>query len=94
VGHNAGVPRRGPTDTTFAPETFTCRVLGCRFRFGADGRVLRWWCQRGCPSGGEKPYPTDAEARRMAAALDREPRGPGHVLAMLGGTLHREKRDP
>jgi hypothetical protein len=84
------VPRRGPTNTTFAPQTLTCRILGCRFRFGAEDRTLRWWCARGCPSGGEKAYATAEEARRMAAALDREPRGPANVLAVLGGTLHRE----
>jgi hypothetical protein len=88
------VPRRGPTNTTFAPQTLTCRVLGCRFRFAAEHRVLEWWCQRGCPSGGKKAYPSEAEARRMAAALDREPRGPANVLAVLGGTMHREKRKP
>lgn len=88
------MPRRGPGTTTFAPRTLTCRILGCRFRFGAEGDVLHWWCQRGCPSGGSKAYPSAMEAERMAAALDREPRGPGNVLAVLGGTMHREKRQP
>jgi hypothetical protein len=86
--------RRGPTNTTFAPRTLACRVLGCRFRFGAEGATLRWWCQRGCPSGGEKVYPSEAEAERMAAAFDREPRGPANILAVLGGTVHRERRQP
>jgi hypothetical protein len=27
----------------------------------------------------------------MAASLDREPRGPAGFLAVLGGTLHRER---
>lgn len=90
------VARRGPSNTTFAPETLTCRVFGCRWRFGAEGRVLSWWCARGCPSGGEKVYDTLAEADRMAAAMDHEPRGPLGFLAVIGGTLHREprKRDP
>ncbi|HZB77142.1 MAG TPA: hypothetical protein VE526_13015 [Solirubrobacteraceae bacterium] len=85
--------RRGPTNTTFAPQTFACRVMGCRFRFGAEGRTMRWWCQRGCPSGGEKTYASEDEARRMAAVLDREPRSPANLLAVLGGTVHREPRD-
>jgi hypothetical protein len=86
--------RRGPANTTFAPQTLTCRVMGCRFRFGAEEATLRWWCQRGCPSGGEKTYPSAAEAERMAAALDREPRSPASILAVLGGTVHRERRQP
>ena len=86
--------RAGPSNTTFAPQTLSCRVFGCRFRFGAEDRVLAWWCQRGCPSGGRKEYPTRAEAERMAAVLDREPRSPANVLAVLGGTVHRERRPP
>jgi hypothetical protein len=82
------VSRRGPSDTTFAPQTLSCRVFGCRWRFGAEGRVLTWWCARGCPSGGSKVY----ETPDMAAAMDREPRGPLGFLAVLGGTLHRERR--
>jgi hypothetical protein len=88
------MPRRGPSNTTFAPQTLACRVMGCRFRFGADGRTLRWWCQRGCPSGGEKTYPSEQEAARLAAALDHEPRSPANILAAFGGTVHRERRQP
>ncbi len=86
------MPRRGPSRTTFAPQTLTCRVFGCRWRFGADGPVLSWWCARGCPSGGEKPYATAEEASRMADAMGHEPGGPLGFLAVLGGTLHRERR--
>lgn len=88
------MPRRGPSHTTFAPQTLTCRVLGCRFRFAAEEHVLHWWCQRGCPSGGTKAYPSEEQALRMAAALDREPRGPANILALLGGTMHRGRREP
>lgn len=84
--------RRRSASTTHAPQTLTCRVVGCRFRFGAEGRELRWWCQRGCPSGGTKSYPSAREAERMAAALDREPRSSAVLLAGLGGTLHRGDR--
>jgi hypothetical protein len=83
--------RRVRGRTTFAPQTLTCRVFGCRFRFAADDHVLRWWCQRGCPSGGTKEYPSHEEAERMAATLDREPRGPAILLAGLGGTVHRDR---
>ncbi len=85
------MPKHGPAGTTFAPQTFTCRILGCRFRFAAEGTTLTWWCQRGCPSGGRKDYPTPEQAHRMAVALDPEPRGPANILAMLGGTQHRDR---
>jgi len=90
------VARRGPPNSTIAPQTLACRVLGCRWRFGAEGRTLTWWCARGCPSHGEKSYATAAEANRMADTRDREPLGPRGFLAVLGGTLHREprRRDP
>jgi hypothetical protein len=83
--------RRVRGRTTFAPQTLTCRVFGCRFRFATEDRVLHWWCQRGCPSGGTKEYPSRAEAEQMAATLDQEPRSPAILLAGLGGTLHRER---
>jgi hypothetical protein len=51
-----------------------CRLLGHRFRFTSDGPTMRWQCQRGCSVGGEKRYPTAADAQRYAAALDREDR--------------------
>jgi hypothetical protein len=88
--------RRGPSNTTFAPQTLACRIFGCRWRFGTDGRELSWWCARGCPSGGSKVYETAERADTMATAMDREPRSPLGVLAVLGGTLHREprRRDP
>jgi hypothetical protein len=52
----------------------SCRLLGHRFRFSSDGSTLRWRCERGCGAGGEKRYPTTADARRYAAAFDREDR--------------------
>ena len=88
------MPRRGPTNTPFAPQTLTCRIFGCRFRFAAEGSTLRWSCDRGCPSGGEKAYAGEDDARRMAAVLDREPRSPANVLALLGGTIHRDRGAP
>jgi len=85
------MPKHGPAGTTFAPQTLTCRIMGCRFRFAAENRTLTWWCQRGCPSGGTKAYPTPEQAQQLAVALDREPRGPANILAMLGGTVHRDR---
>jgi hypothetical protein len=51
-----------------------CRVFGHRFRFGSEGRTMRWRCERGCGAGGEKEYPTAEEAATFAAAFDREDR--------------------
>ena len=86
------MPRRAPAGTTrMAPQTLSCRVFGCAWRFGAEDRVLTWWCERGCPSSGEKTYATAEEAARMAAVLDRRPRSPLGFLAMIGGTIHRER---
>jgi hypothetical protein len=35
---------------------------------------MRWTCARGCGAGGEKRYPTPAQAARFARAFDREDR--------------------
>lgn len=51
-----------------------CRLLGHRFRFGADGETMTWRCERGCGAGGEKRYASAAEAARYARAFDREDR--------------------
>ena len=49
-----------------------CRVFGHRWRFAADGAVMRWECGRGCGASGSKGYPSAAEAARYAAEFDRE----------------------
>jgi hypothetical protein len=51
-----------------------CRLLGHRYRFSSDGDAMRWSCERGCGAAGVKRYPTAAQARRYAAAFDREDR--------------------
>jgi hypothetical protein len=51
-----------------------CRLLGHRFRFSSEGQTMRWECQRGCGVGGTKAYASAADARRYAAAFDREDR--------------------
>lgn len=51
-----------------------CRLLGHRFRFGAEGATMRWECARGCGAGGAKEYGSAADASRYARAFDREDR--------------------
>jgi hypothetical protein len=65
----------------------TCRVMGHRYRFDADGAVMRWRCERGCGAGGDKRYPTAEEARRYARAFDREDRSDIGRRAPLIGLL-------
>lgn len=49
-----------------------CRVLGHSPTFWADGRTMRWECERGCGEGdGAKTYATPADAQKYARALDR-----------------------
>jgi hypothetical protein len=72
-----------------------CRIFGHRFRFSADGAVMRWSCERGCGAGGEKSYPSGAGAARYAAAFDREDRqdlGRRAPLALLPLRLSRSAR--
>lgn len=62
-----------------------CRVFGHRYRFRADGTVMRWECERGCAAGGSKTYPSPAQARHYAAAFDREDRDDlGRRAPLLG----------
>jgi hypothetical protein len=74
-----------------------CRLLGHRFRFGADGATMTWSCERGCGAHGSKPYPSAAHARRYAAAFDLEDRADlGRRAPMLGLfplRVHRALRD-
>jgi hypothetical protein len=51
-----------------------CRVLGHRYRFGSEGSTMHWHCERGCGDSGSKVYESAADARRYAAAFDREDR--------------------
>ena len=64
-----------------------CRILGHRYRFVADGRTMRWTCQRGCGAGGEKIYTSASDARRYASAFDREDRDNVGRRAPLIGLL-------
>lgn len=72
-------------------------MLGHRYRFYAQGATMFWRCDRGCDAGGQKRYATPAEARRYAAAFDREDveqlgrRAP--VLGMFPLRVYRYFRD-
>ena len=69
-----------------------CRLLGHRMRFTAEGATMRWSCARGCGAGGEKLYPSAADAARYASAFDREDRediGRRPLLSLLPLKLAR-----
>jgi hypothetical protein len=64
----------------------SCRVLGHRWRFSAEGDVMRWECERGCGASGSKRYPSAEQAAHYARAFDREDRealGRRPLLSML-----------
>jgi hypothetical protein len=62
-----------------------CRVFDHRYRFTADGPVLRWTCQRGCGAGGAKTYASARDAERYARSFDREDRDDlGRRAPLLG----------
>jgi hypothetical protein len=48
-----------------------CRLFGHRWRFWAEGRTMKWACQR-CGVENRKQYASEADARRYARAFDRE----------------------
>jgi hypothetical protein len=52
----------------------SCRLTGHRVRFWVDGATMRWACERECGLRGSKRYQDISEARRYAAAFDREDR--------------------
>lgn len=73
----------------------SCRLLGHRYRFSADGRAMHWSCERGCGAGGSKDYATAADAARFARAFDREDRasiGRRPTLSLLPLWLIRKLR--
>jgi len=74
-----------------------CTVFGHRLRFRAKGETMRWACERGCGFEGAKRYPSAEDARRYAAAFDRDPleatsRRP--MLSVLPLWLGRRLRRP
>jgi hypothetical protein len=62
-----------------------CRLLGHRYRFHAEERVMVWVCQRGCGSSDRKVYASAEQATRYARALDRDDRSElGRRAPLLG----------
>ena len=64
----------------------TCKLMGHRWRFEAEGETMRWWCMRGCEAGGSKRYASAEDAERYARAFDRrdvEDVGRRPMLSML-----------
>jgi hypothetical protein len=51
-----------------------CRALDHRYRFVADGTVVRWHCSRCGAALGARHYATAAAAERYARTLDRSAR--------------------
>ena len=45
----------------------SCRLLGHRYRFDAEGSTMRWACERGCGAGGEKVYASAARRAPLRA---------------------------
>ena len=72
----------------------SCRLLGHRYRFSADGATMRWECDRGCGEGGSKVYPSAADAQRYARAFDRRDAddiGRRSLLSLLPLKLSRRR---
>jgi hypothetical protein len=68
--------------------------MGHRWRFGAEGPVMRWWCERGCGAEGEKRYESAERATRYAQAFGREDRedvGRRPLLSLLPLGLARRQ---
>ncbi|MDR7303413.1 hypothetical protein [Haloactinomyces albus] len=51
---------------------WSCRLLGHKYRFRAEGPEMLWACERSCGAGGSKSYATAADATRYARAFDRQ----------------------
>jgi hypothetical protein len=49
----------------------SCRVLGHKVLFRAEGSRMLWECERGCGLQGSKEYANAAAANRYARAFNR-----------------------
>jgi hypothetical protein len=77
---NGDAPGRG-----YAQIVLSCRLLGHRYRFRAEGATMLWTCERGCGAGGSKEYTSASEAALYARGLDREDRSElGRRAPLLG----------
>jgi len=72
-GGRAGGPE-AESEAVLTALPLTCAALGHRYRFTAEGVVMRWQCSRQCGAGGAKAYATAELAARYARAFDREDR--------------------
>ena len=79
------MPAAGPPSSVVT--MLSCRLAGHRYRFRAEGTVMSWECERCGDIGGVKEYPTAKDARRFAAAFDREDRSDLGRRAPLFGLL-------
>jgi hypothetical protein len=77
------------------PGVLACRLLGHSPLFETDGAWLQWRCARDCGAGATREYASAEEARRYAAALNREGRdtlGKRPLLSLLPLRLARRGR--
>jgi Prophage protein (DUF1660) len=51
--------------------SLACRIFGHQPAFRADGRTMRWSCERCGSAAGAKEYQSTADAQRYAAAFNR-----------------------
>jgi hypothetical protein len=76
-------------------DVLACRLLGHRPLFETNGARLQWRCARGCGASSTREYESAEEARRYAAALNREGRdtlGKRPLLSLLPLRLARRGR--
>ncbi len=74
----------------------SCRTMGHRVRFSAEGTQMTWECARGCGFGGSKTYPDAETASRYAEVLDRDERddlGKRSLISLMPLRLARRGRD-
>ncbi len=64
-------------------------MFGCKWRFWAEGTELHRACER-CDAVVVKRYESAEKASRYARHLDREPRQPVGLFAILSGTVIRD----
>jgi hypothetical protein len=64
-------PLPTPAGGVSSTSMLRCRLLGHRYGFATEGRVMRWDCERCGAPGGAKRYDSAEDAALFAAALDR-----------------------
>ena len=65
--------------------TLVCQAFGHRHAFHAEGRTMRWACDRCGQDAGAKDYDSPDDARRYAAAFNhRDTDDPGKRAPLIG----------